>query len=140
MKSDGATWLEYEWQQLTGTTPPFFPAMPAQVLQGPVKLAPVAELKLPLRDEREERRRLLQAVEELRKHADSAGVVTEHSRVEWRPYADETNPMEGPTAVLTLTLRDSTREMRRDLLLNLLERLAEHRDPLVRARISVRVR
>jgi hypothetical protein len=140
MKSEGATWIEAEWQQLTGTTPPYFPAMPVQVLQGPVKLAPLAELRLPLRDEKDERRRLLQAVEELRKHADSTGAQTEHSRVEWRQYADETNPLEGPTAVLILTLRDSTRETRRRVLLSLLELLAEHHDPLVRARVSVRVR
>jgi hypothetical protein len=140
MKSEGTTWSESGWPGASETTPPYFSAMPAQTLQGSVKFGPLAELVVPLRDEKDERRRILGAVEQLESYAATLGAEPGSLQFEWRAYADESNSPDRPTGVVTISLQKSTREARRNALLALLDRLSEHDDPVVRARVSIRVR
>jgi hypothetical protein len=125
---------------LTGVPAEPFAVMPAQQMRGIVKLGPFAAMTVTLRDEAAERRRLERAIDLLKNRLRQAGQHVSSETVEWHEYDERELDDLRPTAVYIVVLQNSSRDMRRKVLLDLLAFVADQDDRAVRERLAVRVR
>ena len=106
-----------------------------------VKLQPTAVVTVPLRDEMEERRRIIQFIDALKAQVQRMGLHLSSTLLEWRQYAADGSTSDVPlTAVVIFASTSASREQRSNVLSDLLDFIAEHKDAAVRQRVSVRVR
>lgn len=117
-----------------------FVAMPDQVISGTVRLGTVAKLKYVLRDEAAERKAADEAVREMVNRVGGESAI-ESAHVDWRDSvgADPDND-DRSGAIVILNLKNSTREIRRAVLRDLLGFLGDHTNPFIREQLGVRVR